>query len=55
LNRVANESVSGILIALGILSASMGIHGFLLTSHFRLLGGNEKDREWKLATAVGRL
>jgi uncharacterized membrane-anchored protein YitT (DUF2179 family) len=33
-NRVANESVNGILIALGIVSASMGIHGFLLTSHF---------------------
>jgi uncharacterized membrane-anchored protein YitT (DUF2179 family) len=33
-NRVANESVNGILIVLGILSASMGIHGFLLTSHF---------------------
>lgn len=34
MNRVALESINVILIGLGIVSASMGIHGFLLTSHF---------------------
>jgi uncharacterized membrane-anchored protein YitT (DUF2179 family) len=33
-NRVARESLNGLLIVLGILSASMGIKGFLLSSHF---------------------
>jgi uncharacterized membrane-anchored protein YitT (DUF2179 family) len=33
-NRAARESLNGLLILLGILSASMGIHGFLLSSHF---------------------
>jgi uncharacterized membrane-anchored protein YitT (DUF2179 family) len=33
-HRVARESLNGLLILLGILSASMGIHGFLLSSHF---------------------
>jgi uncharacterized membrane-anchored protein YitT (DUF2179 family) len=33
-NRVARESLNGLLILLGILSASMGIKGFLLSSHF---------------------
>jgi uncharacterized membrane-anchored protein YitT (DUF2179 family) len=32
--RAARESLNGLLILLGILSASMGIHGFLLSSHF---------------------
>jgi uncharacterized membrane-anchored protein YitT (DUF2179 family) len=32
--RVASESLNGLFIVLGILSASMGIHGFLLSSHF---------------------
>ena len=34
MNRVARESLNGLLIALGVLSASMGIKGFLLSSHF---------------------
>lgn len=34
MNRVARESLNGLLILLGILSASMGIKGFLLSSHF---------------------
>ncbi|HTH01766.1 MAG TPA: YitT family protein [Vicinamibacterales bacterium] len=34
MNRVARESLNGLLIVLGILSASMGIKGFLLSSHF---------------------
>jgi uncharacterized membrane-anchored protein YitT (DUF2179 family) len=33
-NRVARESLNGLLILLGVLSASMGIKGFLLSSHF---------------------
>jgi uncharacterized membrane-anchored protein YitT (DUF2179 family) len=33
-NRVARESLNGLFILLGILSASMGIKGFLLSSHF---------------------
>jgi uncharacterized membrane-anchored protein YitT (DUF2179 family) len=33
-NRVARESLNGLLILLGILSAGMGIKGFLLSSHF---------------------
>jgi uncharacterized membrane-anchored protein YitT (DUF2179 family) len=33
-NRVAREPLNGLLILLGILSASMGIKGFLLSSHF---------------------
>jgi uncharacterized membrane-anchored protein YitT (DUF2179 family) len=33
-HRVARESLNGLLILLGILSASMGIKGFLLSSHF---------------------
>jgi len=33
-NRVTRECLNGLLILLGILSASMGIHGFLLSSHF---------------------
>jgi uncharacterized membrane-anchored protein YitT (DUF2179 family) len=32
--RPARESFNALLILLGILSASMGIHGFLLSSHF---------------------
>ena len=34
MNRVAREPLNGLLILLGILSASMGIKGFLLSSHF---------------------
>lgn len=34
MNRVARESLNGLLILLGILSAGMGIKGFLLSSHF---------------------
>ena len=34
MNRVARESLNGLFIVLGILSASMGIKGFLLSSHF---------------------
>ncbi len=34
MNRLAHESLNVLLIVLGILSASMGIHGFLLSSHF---------------------
>ena len=34
MNRVTRECLNGLLILLGILSASMGIHGFLLSSHF---------------------
>ena len=34
MNRVARESLNGLLIVLGILSAGMGIKGFLLSSHF---------------------
>ncbi len=34
MNRVTRESLNGLLIVLGILSASMGIKGFLLSSHF---------------------
>ncbi|MFL6279812.1 MAG: YitT family protein [Vicinamibacterales bacterium] len=34
MHRVARESLNGLLILLGILSACMGIHGFLLSSHF---------------------
>lgn len=34
MNRIARESLNGLLILLGILSASMGIKGFLLSSHF---------------------
>jgi uncharacterized membrane-anchored protein YitT (DUF2179 family) len=33
-NRVARESLNGLFILLGILSACMGIKGFLLSSHF---------------------
>src|SRR6185295_16223898 len=33
-NRVTRESLNGVLILLGILSACMGIKGFLLSSHF---------------------
>ena len=33
-NRVTRESLNGVLILLGIFSASMGIKGFLLSSHF---------------------
>jgi uncharacterized membrane-anchored protein YitT (DUF2179 family) len=33
-NRVARESLNGLLILLGIFSAGMGIKGFLLSSHF---------------------
>jgi uncharacterized membrane-anchored protein YitT (DUF2179 family) len=33
-NRVTRELLNGLLILLGILSASMGIKGFLLSSHF---------------------
>jgi uncharacterized membrane-anchored protein YitT (DUF2179 family) len=32
--RLASESLNGLFIVLGILSASMGIRGFLLSSHF---------------------
>ena len=34
MKRSARESFNALLILLGILSASMGIHGFLLSSHF---------------------
>ncbi|HEU4939304.1 MAG TPA: YitT family protein [Vicinamibacterales bacterium] len=34
MNRAARESLNGLLILLGILSACMGIKGFLLSSHF---------------------
>ena len=34
MHRAARESLNGLLILLGILSASMGIKGFLLASHF---------------------
>lgn len=34
MHRFARESLNGLLILLGILSASMGIKGFLLSSHF---------------------
>ena len=34
MKRVASESLNGLFIVLGVLSASMGIHGFLLSSHF---------------------
>lgn len=34
MNRVARESLNGLLILLGIFSAGMGIKGFLLSSHF---------------------
>ena len=34
MHRAARESLNGLLIVLGILSASMGIKGFLLSSHF---------------------
>jgi len=33
-NRIARESLNGLFILLGILSACMGIKGFLLSSHF---------------------
>jgi len=33
-NRIARESLNGLLILLGVVSASMGIKGFLLSSHF---------------------
>ena len=34
MKRPVRESLNALLILLGILSASMGIHGFLLSSHF---------------------
>ena len=34
MHRVARESLNGLLILLGIISACMGIKGFLLSSHF---------------------
>ena len=34
MNRIARESLNGLFILLGILSACMGIKGFLLSSHF---------------------
>jgi len=32
--RVPRESLNAVLVVLGILSASMGLHGFLLPSNF---------------------
>ena len=34
MNRVGRELLNVLLIVLGILSATMGIHGFLLSSNF---------------------